>query len=258
MLTAAHLDPFFNHSITFFPSDTFPSGGVTYNLDPSTYTQLRNADNTLTDMVLIRMTADPGLPALNIPTSPTAAGTAITLAGFGANRGPAVQYLVTGSGAAAVWLPVTSGGNYSGFSYDPNAPNTSDIAKRWGTNVTSNFPGGGTTIIEHNTGNGTFTTVIGASFDQSGTPSEAIDVSGDSGGAFFSSDNPNTLLGLMLYQGQGTVPDNQPDGTAIFGNYAEAGDLSTYASQIQQIIGTPEPSALLLILAPTILLRRRK
>jgi len=88
------------------------------------------------------------------------AGTAITLAGFGANRGPAVQYFVVGNSTAAVWTPVASGGNYFGYQYDPNAPNTGDIAKRWGTNLTSNFPGNGPTTVE--TTSGLSTTVLGA------------------------------------------------------------------------------------------------
>src|SRR3954451_17685794 len=58
VLTAAHLDPFTNHNITFYPSDTSPAGGVTYALDPSTYTPVRNADNSATDMLLIRTVLD--------------------------------------------------------------------------------------------------------------------------------------------------------------------------------------------------------
>src|SRR5207302_2157677 len=142
---------------------------------------------------------------------------------------------------AAVWTPVASGGNYSGYQYNPNGGFTGDVSKRWGTNLTSAFPGGGLTKVENNSQNNSFTTVLGSSFDSPGTSSQAIGVSGDSGGAWFSSDSPSTLLGIMLYQDQGTVPADQPSGTAIYGNYTEAGDLASYVSQIQQVTGIPEP-----------------
>src|SRR5947209_2176432 len=42
VLTAWHVDPTSSPAITFFPTDQFPSGGVTYALDPSSVVQIHN------------------------------------------------------------------------------------------------------------------------------------------------------------------------------------------------------------------------
>ena len=73
VLTAAHLDASFNHFITFYPTDNFPSGGQAFQLDASTVTRVRNADNSVTDMDMIRMLVDPGLPSLTLPAATPAA-----------------------------------------------------------------------------------------------------------------------------------------------------------------------------------------
>jgi hypothetical protein len=242
-LTAHHLDPATNHTITFYPTDAFPSGGVSFNID--NVIRLVNPDSTSTDMDLVHLSSDPGLPMLNLPTSTPAAGTSIILAGFGVNRGAAVQYQVSGSN----WTEVASGGNFNGYKFNANDALTNNVSKRWGTNLTSTFPGNHLTSVVNNTGNNSFTTVITSEFDDPAAPasnatlSEAIGISGDSGGAFFA--GPNTLLGIMLYQDQLATPNGQPDGTAIYGNGTDAADLSSYFSQIKSISGVPEPSGVI-------------
>ena len=246
-LTAHHLDPATNHTITFYPADNFPSGGVPFNID--NVIRLTNPDSTNTDIDLVHLSADPGLPMLNLPTSTPAAGTSILLAGFGVNRGPAVQYQVSGS----TWTEVPSGGNFNGFKFNPNDALSGVVSKRWGTNLTSTFPGNHLTGVVNNSINNSFTTVITSQFDDptvagsGATSSEAIGISGDSGGAFFSASSPNTLLGIMLYQDQLDTPNGQPDGTAVYGNGTDAADLSFYFSQIKTISGVPEPSSALLV-----------
>jgi hypothetical protein len=245
-LTAHHLDPATNHTITFYPSDTFPNNGVSFNIDK--VIRLVNPDSTNTDMDLVHLSTDPGLPMLSLPTSTPAAGTSIILAGFGVNRGAAVQFLVVGSN----WTEVPSGGNFNGYKFNANDALNGVVSKRWGTNLTSTFPGNHLTSIVNNSNNNSFTTVITSQFDDpavagSGeTASEAIGISGDSGGAFFSATSPGTLLGLMLYDDQLSTPNGQPDGTAIYGNGTDAADLSFYFNQIKTISGVPEPSGVML------------
>ena len=238
VLTAHHVGLSAASTITFYPSDQFPTGGVTYALDFSTRVQLRdpNNSNLSADLDLVRTVTDPGLSPLKISTaSPTSA--AITMVGFGVNRGAAVQYNAT-------WQQVDSGGAYAGYLINPNG--TGDVngfAKRWGTSTTTPFPGGETVGAAFV--NDTATNVFTAAF----TPSTSIGVSGDSGGAVFSSAAPNTLLGIILYEDYLSVPAGQPNGNTssavIFGNGMDAADLSQYNAQIQAVI--PEPANALLI-----------
>jgi hypothetical protein len=267
ILTAWHLDPNFNHSITFYPTDQYPNGGVTYQFDTSTITRIVNPDNSPTDLALVRMLDDPGLPALRLPSDTPAAGTAIDLIGFGVPRSDAVQYNVDTSTHPPTWTEVPAGGNYSGYKFDPNGVFTGQGVKRWGTNLTSPFSGGTLTAVVPNPGNSSLTTVFASVFDAPGpnqTASEAIGVSGDSGGGVFSSTEPNTLLGIMLYQDELDVPPGQPTdppdafSTAIYGNGTDVANVATYISQIRSTTGVPEPSAaVMLVVGAGVLVRRR-
>ena len=253
VISAVHLDPMTNNSITF------PGIGGPYALEntPGTYHIITNANGTPTDMVLMHMTVDPGLPTLNIPTSSPVLGTPVTMTGFGSVRGAAVQY--DGS-----YNEVASGGVYSGYKFNPNVAGP----KRWGTSNTSTFDGVHTVLIAALPSSTTNTAVFTAEFRKSsngGTADEALAVNGDSGGAVFSTSSPNTLLGIMLYQDALTIPGGQPYdpasnlGTALYGDGTDAGNLATYAPQILSVTGIPEPTTLGLIsVAGTLLIRRRK
>ena len=258
VLTAAHLDPVFHNSITFYtdthsPNDGFPSLGTTYQLDTSAtgYHRLTNPDSTATDLVLIRTLTDPGLPSLTLPSVTTPHGTGVTIAGIGVNRGAPVQY-------DSNFNEVASNGTFSGYKFDPNGNSFNQVSKRWGTSTTSAISANTDTQVVNNTANNSFTTVnlsIFQSPNNNATSNEAIGVSGDSGGALFSSASPNTLLGILLYQ---ATFANQPAGTALYGNGTEAADLATYASQIQSIVATPEPTTGLLLIGSLGMLMRRK
>ena len=259
VLTANHLGNIASHpSITFYPTDQFPNGSVSYALDVSTQVQLHNPDQSATDLILVRTLTDPGLPALSLPSATPAPGTALTIVGFGVNRGRAVQY-------DSAWHEVASGGAQSGFLLNPLDTNTpGGFAKRWGTSKTSAFPD--TNVAEIAGVNGTFTNVFTAPFLTPVSPNDstAIGVSGDSGGAVFSTSSPNTLLGIILYQDYLNVPAGQPYdanngiGTVIFGNGLDAGNLAAYSGQIQAIVSTPEPSTALLLGCGIALMARRR
>jgi hypothetical protein len=251
VLTANHLDPITNHNITFYPTDDF-FNGTTYALDTSAtgYHRLKNANNSDTDLMLIRTLADPGLPSLTISTATPVSGTGITMAGLGVPRGAAVQYDANFNSPP----PVV----YSGFLYNANGNEFGQGVKRWGTSTTNVFSDDQllTHVVQADAT--TFTTVFTADFrspSQNPTANEALAVSGDSGGAVFSTASPNTLLGIMLYQ---ETYNNQPAGTALYGNGTDAGDLSQYAAQINSIV--PEPSTALLMAGGMgfIAMRRRK
>ena len=235
IITAQHLDPVTNHTIVFYPSDTFPTGGVSVGLDPTSAVRLKNPDNTDTDLVVIRTLTDPTLvdPALvplQISTATPASSTAVTMAGIGADRGTTTNY-------------------FDGTTNHPGFNILSSRSKRWGTNVTSPYFGGGLTQLTNATGNNSFTTTFASDFSSPSnnpTSSESIGVSGDSGGAVFSTNSPNTLLGIMLYQ---EIFPGQPDNEALYGNLTDAANLATYYPQIFAATGVPEPSTALLLLA---------
>jgi hypothetical protein len=267
VLTAWHLDPATNHSITFYPTDQYPNGGVSYQFDTNTVTRVLNAGGSPTDLALVRMTQDPGLPTLHLPSVTPAAGTPIDLIGFGVQRGDAVQYSVDTSKNPPSWTEVMSGGDYSGYKFDPNAVFANLGVKRWGTNLSSIFPGGTLTAVVPNSDNGSLTTAFASAFDGAGpnqTSSEAIGVSGDSGGAAFSSTEPNLLLGVMLYQDTLDVPAGQPAdppspfSTAICGNGTDLANLASYIAQIDGVTGVPEPATATVFAGAVLFLTRRR
>ncbi len=265
VITAHHLDPVTNHTITFYPTDTFPTGGVPVDLDPLSAVRLQTPTGGNADIDLIHVAGTQtaaansvlaSLQQLNLSTATPTPGTAITLAGIGALRGPAAQYLVTGPPNNPTWTEVASGGNEFGYKYD--ATDNAPTAKRWGTNNTTAFASGTTELVT-NSNNISVTRVFGADFTDpslGATTSEAIGISHDSGGPVFSTDSPNTLLGIMLYQE--TFIANQPAGTAIYGNFTDAGDIATYFNQIHQVTGVPEPSGALAVIAGVGMLVRRR
>jgi hypothetical protein len=269
VITAAHLDPNFNHQIIF--RDDL-GNGTTVQFDTSTIHTLSNAGipnstRANADLLLVRVAQDAAnlaalnslnLPTLNIATSTPTLGSGITMAGFGSLRGSSVKYNATpdtNNPGHFIWTQSPTG-TFSGYQFDPgdNAP----TEKRWGTNQTSLINGGITTLAD-NDNNQTETQVFGADFTDptlGATQFESIGINHDSGGLVVSSTSPNTLYGVLLYRFAFT---DQPDGTALYNNLSGAADLSAYSSQIASITGVPEPStALALGGAATLLLRRRR
>ena len=222
VLTAEHVHGGVdNRSLTF--SDT--PGSPSYTQEGAgiqlTYP---GAGGGPTDLALIRISQDPGLPQLQFGATP-AAGTPIVMAGFGRNR---ESTLTRWNSNTEPWTEVPTGGNQAGYKYAPGT------TKRWATNVISPLNDEGAITIEYDT-QSTYlgkASLIGADFTRSGgTPSEGIVANGDSGGAVFAN---NRLIGIPLYLG---LFEDQPDETAIYGNFAYFANLARYVDQIATITG---------------------
>lgn len=174
-----------------------------------------------TDLTLIRIANDPGLPQLYFGQSP-AVGTPIVMAGFGRNRQTALTRWDT---STTPWSQVSAGGDAAGYQY------AAGTAKRWATNVIGPLTEGGSTVIVHDTESYLGkVTLIGADFSRSGgTPFEGVVAPGDSGGGVFAN---NRLVGMPLYLG---TFDGQGDETAVFGNVSYFANLADYVDQIAAI-----------------------
>lgn len=171
--------------------------GVSYGVVAGSTVQLHNGDGSLADLRIFRVNPIPPLPALQIYPSIPARNTDVVMIGRGRDRGAA-----------------TSWSGYTGWLY------ATTQSMRWGTNRVSanNLSVVGTTAFE-------------MSFSATNaTASEAQAATGDSGGGvFLKSGGVWYLAGIMTAVGAYT---GQPSGTALFGNYTYAAQLSTYAAEI--------------------------
>jgi Trypsin len=229
VITAAHVGA---------QTATFPERG-TFDVMPGSPAQLQNPSGSglsaYTDLLMYRLTADPGLPSLAIAISTPAQGDTIAFIGDGST----VTTAATETQWDANWNVVSSGGVHSGYKSTTNR-------KLWGTNLVEDD---GAVVV-----NDGIADVISffTKFDKSGingstaTGSEAQAQSGDSGSAAF-----DKVGGLWVLAGVtfavGAADKLQPDPAqnAVYGNETFAADLSQYRDQILATI--PEPSSLALV-----------
>jgi MYXO-CTERM domain-containing protein len=223
VLTASHV---------WSGSIVLPSG--TYALDPGSEVTLTNngapGKSTYTDLVLYRLTTDPGLPTLSIAATAPADGTAVTLIGAGRDRGAFQTWNVNTGTTPWIWTPSGTGVNFTGYGM------LTSRAMRWGTNQTS-----GTGWIAYDPGGGVKdVNAVATTFDDSGSPSsESQAAFGDSGGAMFVKNGGTwDLAGMMLVT---DAFSGQPGFTAVYGNNTYLADLSFYRPQILAVV-VPEPS----------------
>lgn len=266
LLTASHV---------FINSGTPVSlAGNSYTVDGSSTTTLHNADNSLADLKLVRLTTDPGLPAItpNLISSTTPSGRQIMI-GNGFQRGDPTFWNVDKSQSTWVWTeqsaPAVPGSNdYAGFDTITNH------SIRWGENEVHQT---GLFELTYFDGNNDPHFVHGYStqFDNleytgvAGLTDEAQLSSGDSGGAVFTLVNGQWQLGGImvafqdLYSGQPPLPPpgNPYYPATVYGNQALIVDLSFYRDEILSII-VPEPGGLALAVAASLALvacvRRRR
>ncbi len=265
LLTASHA----------FINSTTPVilNGNSYTVDDSSITTLLNSDNSLSDLKLVRLTTDPGLPAItpNLISSTTPSGRQIMI-GDGYQRGDPTFWTVDKSQSTWVWTeqtapPVPGPNDYAGFI------TLTDHSIRWGENMVHQ-----TGLFErtYTDGNNNPHYVHGYStqFDDlqytgvAGLPDEAQLSNGDSGGAVFTKVNGQWELGGIMvaqdaFSGQPPIPapgnPYYPD--TVYGNQALIIDLSYYRDEILSII-VPEPSGFALAAAAALALaagvRRRR
>ena len=238
VLTAAHTN---GNRITL--GDSVESG-TTYVRDGSTpLVRLKNPDQSNADLVMFRLTEDPGLAALPIIDATPDVDDLAILIGTGVDRDGGLQQ------------PVTPG-TRDGYAW------SSTRAKVWGVNnVQGVF---GDSDVEDLQVEG-FKTEFNS--NNVGMP-EAQAADKDSGGAVFVlTDDGWKLGGVMIgvsrffLLGNDGKPDlNQPDQpgrTSVFGNQTLSADLSVYRIQIEALIPEPATATILGGLSLVMLRRRR-
>lgn len=186
-------------------------GGTTYPAVASSSVRMSNADQTLADLIVFKVQADPGLPAPAIASSTPSLNKSVTMIGHGRNRGVA-----------------TSWTGLNGWEWGPGA------AMRWGTNRVSDR----SILLSIGTAE---TQAFATTFDYVANPGagehEAQAANGDSGGAVFAKSGSTWQLAGTLVA-IGTFLD-QPLQTALYGNLTYAADLASYRDQILAVIEQP-------------------
>lgn len=202
--------------------------------------------STYTDLQLIRINGDPGLPSVSIATqSPPTSGTAgsqVMFVGHGPTRlATETQWSVDTNSSTWVWNVVPSGGNFRG--YMTNSPQV----KAWGTNRLANpsnyqsaFKGilNSTTaafeLTEPDSSKRDVLTMV-SQFDQPGQngalPQESQGVSGDSGSAVFYRNGSQWQLAgivnsILIYNSQSVA-------WGVYGDVTTFADLSYYNKAYQ-------------------------
>jgi len=211
-------------------------GSGTYSMLAGSGQQLTNGGaagkSTSTDLYLYQIDRDPGLPALAISATTPANTTAVTMIGGGLDRGAWKTWQLNTAVSPWTWTETNVSPNAAGYALG------SSRTMRWGTNAIS---GTGWANI-----GGLDVSALQTAFNYSGVySSEAQAATGDSGGAVFMSNGSGwELAGIMLATG---AYSGQPANTAVFGNITYIADLSTYRTQIVQVV--PEPGSVWLAIA---------
>ena len=219
-------------------------GSTTYNMVSGSGVRLQNADLSYTDLLMFRISSDPGMSALAISNTAAAQNWAVTMIGYGPDRAANLtKWYVDMDTDPWTWRET----------YFPQADATargytwvSNRTKRWGTNVISYR------VVVPSYGYGDVSG-FGAVFDSGVGDNEAISGDGDSGGAVFYNNGTSwQLAGVILayahYSGQ-------PGSTSVFGDATFAADLSVYRDQIVSVV--PEPATLSLLAFGGLMLFRR-
>lgn len=250
VMTAAHVAGSLPASVTL--------GGSVYTTQPGTFNRLHDPDTlgdpmpTVTDAVVFRLAADPGLPWLTLASSTPTVSSSVMMIGSGRQQLGTPTYwdvaVVAGPGND-IWTELGSevGAEAAGFK------TSGTRVTKWGENQIT------TTGIDLDYGAGPVS-LFTTTFNGGAATHEAQAVVGDSGGAVFS--NPGSgwqLSGMMLTVG---LYENQPSGaeTAVLGNLTYSADISAYRNEILSLTAIPELNGAVLFSAGlgVFALRRRR
>ncbi len=221
-------------------------GGTFYAGVGGSGVQIRNGDNTTTDLYLFRIASAPALPNLTLATERPAQGDVVTMIGNGGVEGTFKRWDVTTVAGTQndVWTETASAAasDYVGYTV------AGGIGKRWGQAF---YLGGGYTFNVSNTGP---TANVVTSFDP--LNGSTLAVGGDSGSAMFYSIGGQYVLGgitsSLLSLG---TPDTPPPGGAVatgknvgaYYNLNGYADIVNYRDAILATVGAatpiPEPAA---------------
>lgn len=222
------------------------TNGATYQMAAGTGRQLRNPDdNTLTDLYLYQLTADPGLPSVSL-ASEFGMNDFVMMVGSGKQRGDRAFWSVATSTTPWTWTPVTSGSStIDGYSL------LQDRAMSWGLNFIADSQPvsiGGLRVSSVTT---EFRTAFSGE-GQAGREGQAT--VGDSGGPVFRQNEESLwelagiIVGASHLSGQ---PDAVLLGHTSSDFYSETyiADLTVYRDQIVTITAVPEPGTVGLAVA---------
>ena len=184
-------------------------GGVSYDAIPGTTVSFTTAPGQLADLIVFKLRADPGLPALAIASAPPPIGKAVVMIGKGRNRG---QWNGTDG-----WLWGAG------------------TAMRWGTNLVGSAPANVTIGSKVSRA---FATDFTSSPPPQVTANEAQAAEGDSGGGLFFKplNGSNWELGGLLFA---ILTRDNPPTSAYYGDLTYAVDLSFYRSAILAVTTRP-------------------
>jgi hypothetical protein len=214
-------------------------GGLTFAVDPSTATRLHTAPQTLADLAIFRLTAEPSVVSASLSGTTPTANSSVRMMGNGVDRESTETNWVVVNG---VWTEVPTAGTYTGYKL------LTTRALRWGTNTVET--GGVVNIATYGT-----TQSFRMDFDR--VSGEGMATTGDSGGGVFVKRAGSwELAGIML----ATAPEpGQPGDTVVYGNDIYAGNIAAYRDEIVATMASvPEPASGLLMLTTAGMLCRRR
>ncbi|MFN5756669.1 MAG: trypsin-like serine protease [Planctomycetia bacterium] len=241
------------------------TNGTTYQMAAGSGRQLVNVigsgSTTPADLFLYQLTADPGLPWVNLATT-FSVNDEVLMVGAGRQRGAGTYWAVNSSTNPWTWTPVTSG-SYNIAGYDLLTPREMS----WGLNVIADSE---TVSVDGVAVAAMRTDFIAPQFSGDLAGYEGQATAGDSGGPVFRwSGSQWELAGIMV--GTSKALNGQPDSVLLGADplvdfYSETyiADLSAYREQIVTITAVPEPGTVGLAVAAAITamlgrgLRRRR
>ena len=216
---------------------TINLGGTSYSAVTGSSYRLTNPDNSLTDLLLYRISSDPGLPTLKLASNTPALGASLTMIGFGyTGAASPTTWNINDTVSPWTWTETTTPSGLYGVGY------------KYGTSGTENWGVNALAIPTQSVVSGSSKTDVFGSYALPTSGSAQL-ATHDSGGAVFVKNGGQwELAGINLYVGNYS---GQPGSTAVFSivdstgtpsvNYAGNGsymaDLSSHLTQI------PEPAS---------------